>query len=90
LKVVVLIREIMDTSAEKGFGDGVREKPLDSSGLTDGESDTRTLGDNVEVLEMAGSDHLHRKLTGTQVQLFAIVRLPHSIIQNRDLQDLTF
>jgi hypothetical protein len=83
LKVFVLIREIMDASAEKGFGDGVREKPLGSTGLTDGESDTRTLGDNVEVLETAGSDHLHRKLTGTQVQLFAIVRLPYSTISKQ-------
>lgn len=53
----------MDTSAEKGFGDGIREKPL----ATDVDSDK-----NVEVLETAGSDNLHRKLTGTQVQLFAI------------------
>lgn len=60
--------ETMDTSAEKGFGDGIREKPL----TTDVDSDTRTVGDNVEILETAGSDNLHRKLTGTQVQLFAI------------------
>lgn len=58
----------MDTSAEKGFSDGIREKPL----ATDVDSDTRTLADKAEMLETAGSDHLHRKLTGTQVQLFAI------------------
>ncbi|KAE9976277.1 hypothetical protein EG328_002686 [Venturia inaequalis] len=58
----------MENSAEKGFADGVREKPL----TTDVDSDTRTLGDNVQVPETAGSDNLHRKLTGVQVQLFAI------------------
>lgn len=58
----------MENSAEKGFADGVREKPL----TTDVDSDTRTLADNVQVPETAGSDNLHRKLTGAQVQLFAI------------------
>ncbi|QDS71934.1 hypothetical protein FKW77_000716 [Venturia effusa] len=58
----------MDAPAPKGHSDEIREKTL-TFGV---DSDTRTLGDDVEIIETAGSDNLHRKLTGTQVQLFAI------------------
>ncbi|TID12936.1 putative general amino acid permease [Venturia nashicola] len=58
----------MEITAEKGLGDGVREIPR----THDVDSDTGKLGDNVQVLETAGSDNLHRKLSGFQVQLFAI------------------
>lgn len=36
------------------------------------ENEVKTLGENGIVDETAGSEHLHRKLRGTQVQLFAI------------------
>lgn len=60
----------MNASTEKGLGDKISEKPIDSTGqITD--ADSETIG-NVKALETAGADHLHRKLSGTQVQLFAI------------------
>lgn len=36
------------------------------------EKELKNVGEDVSVDETAGSEHLHRKLRGTQVQLFAI------------------